>query len=66
MHEEMDQFLDTEEFSLTAAGKITPAPYAKICDWVVKAWNAVPPESIGNAFVHNGWSQAFNRNDTSV
>ena len=32
----------------------------------MKVCNAVPPESIGNAFVHNGWSQAFNRIDTSV
>ena len=51
---------------MTKSGKIKPAPYKKICDWVVEAWNEIPDEVIGNAFVHNGWEQAHNGNDTSV
>ena len=66
MHEQMDEYMDNEEYLITDSGKIQPAPYSKICDWVVKAWNAIPAETIGNAFVHNGWEQAFNGHDTSV
>ena len=66
MHGKMDEWLDTEEYEMTKSGKIKPAPYKKICDWVVEAWNEIPDGVIGNAFVHNGWEQAHNGNDTSV
>ena len=58
--------MESEVYKLTKAGKIAPAPYSKICDWVVKAWEKVQPDTIGNSFSHNGWFQAFNNNDTSV
>ena len=66
MHDEMNKFMEAEEYKYTESGKMQPAPYSKIIDWVVKAWNAIPPEVIGNAFVQNGWEQAFNGHDTSV
>ena len=66
MHKQMDEYLDNEEYTYTNSGKISPAPYSLICDWVVKAWNEIPPEAISNAFIHNGWEQAFNGNDTKV
>ena len=34
MHAKMDGWLDTEDYELTKSGKIKPAPYKKICDWV--------------------------------
>ena len=66
MREEMDTYMETEEYELTKSGKIAPAPYKRICDWVVAAWDKVKPETVGNAFSHNGWHQAYNQNDTSV
>ena len=66
MREEIDGYMETDEYELTKSGKIAPAPYSKICDWVVRAWDKVQPDTIGNAFLHNGWRQAFNGNDTSV
>ena len=66
IREDMETYMETDEYELTAAGKIKPAPYKQICDWVVAAWNKVDPQTIINSFVHNGWEQAFNGNDTSV
>ena len=66
MREEMDEYLDSEEYEFCASGKIKPAPYAQICDWVVAAWKKIDKQVIVNSFVQNGWQQAFNKNDTSV
>ena len=66
IREEMESYMETEEYMLTDAGKIKPAPYKLICDWVVAAWAKVDTTTIINSFVHNGWEQAFNNNDTSV
>ena len=61
MREEMDTYMETEEYELTKSGKIAPAPYKRICDWVVAAWDKEKPETVGNAFSHNGWHQAYNQ-----
>ena len=66
IREEMESYMETEEYMLTDAGKIKPAPHKLICDWVVAAWAKVDTTTIINSFVHNGWEQAFNNNDTSV
>ena len=66
IREQMDSYLESQEYLLTKTGKIQPAPYGKICDWVVAAWAAIPAEVIVNSFVDNGWDQFFNRNDTTV
>ena len=50
IHGKMDEWLDTEEYEMTKSGKIKPAPYKKICDWVVEAWNEIPDEVIRNNF----------------
>ena len=62
MRELMDEYMDTEEYELTSHGKMKPAPYSKICDWVVAAWNKIDPQTIINSFTHNGWDQCHNGN----
>ena len=66
MREEMDSYLESREYLMTKEGKIQPAPYSKICEWVVSAWAAIPTQVIINSFSDNGWDQVYNRNNTSV
>ena len=66
MREEMEEYMDSEEYEFTKTGKMKPAPYSKICDWVVAAWRKLGPDLIKKSFVETGWEQAFNGNDTSV